>query len=114
MTAEYLLAQPNSSEVIEWLRGGKPGGRTLGELPTTDDSVVLAEELYSLGADRVTAVEIDRYETGDENTGKLVISLPLCGAARARIFNWSATNARQLGFDPDQDTGQKYLFIMLD
>jgi hypothetical protein len=114
MAIEELLKSPRSKEALEWLRGGLPGSRTLGELPDTGESISLVTELYALGATKVTAVEIDIYDTGEENTGKIIISLPKEKAKRANLFEWSSERAEEMGFDPDRDVGQKHIFVMLD
>jgi hypothetical protein len=87
MMIEELLNDPESKEVLAWLQSGPPDSRTLGELPTTAASVALAREVYALGAERVTAVRIDTYPDGEQNTGKLVITLPNDSPARKRIFD---------------------------
>ncbi len=63
---------------------------------------------------QVFAVEIEKYPGGMENTGKLVIELPVDPAARTSVFDWAAAIARESGFDGDIDVGQRYLFVMLD
>ncbi len=88
--------------------------RTLGELPTREVSIELAKVIYDLGATKVTAVKIDRYPDGQENTGRIVISLPSNSEARTRVFKWYGEQSEQLGFDPETDTGQKHLLLMLD
>jgi hypothetical protein len=110
---QKLLSQAGTEEAVSWLSQSSKGTITLGELPTNRESLQLARKIYTLGADRVLAVEISRYEDG-ENSGKLVIALPTDPAKRMRLFRWSNSNARKLGFDPDVDIGQKHLFIMLD
>jgi hypothetical protein len=114
MTIERLIESPESKEALQWLQGGAPGSRTLGELNTTEASLSLTKELYSLGAVQVIVVEVDTYDSGEENTGKLVISLPEDQIVRARLFAWNAEHAREMGFDPDKDVGQKHLLLMLD
>src|SRR5262249_132778 len=114
MMIKDLLKSPKSKEVLAWLQGGAPDARTLGELPTTEPPLALANELYSFGATQATAVEIDPYISDRENTGRLVISLPESQIARAKLFAWNAEHARELGFDPDEDTGQRHLLVMLD
>jgi hypothetical protein len=64
--------------------------------------------------DPLTAVKIDRYPDGEENTSKLVISLPKEKAARKKLFGWAADRAEEQGYDPEPDVGQKDLFVMLD
>lgn len=111
---DELLASPNSKEVLAWLKEAPPDTRTLGEMPTTEASLAMANELYARGATRVTAVKIDRYETGEENTGKLIVSLPKEPSARERVFAWCAECAEERGLDADRDTGQDHLFVLLD
>lgn len=91
-----------------------PGSRTLGELPSTAASCELVRQLYSLGAVRVTAVEIDIYDSGEENTGKLIVNLPRDKIARSELFAWCGEWAHELGFDPEEDVGQDHLLVMLD
>jgi hypothetical protein len=114
MTIEKLLECSESKEALVWLQEGPPDSRTIGELPTTEASLSVVRELYSLGARRVTAVEIDTYDSREENTGKLVISLPENESMRSGLFAWNAKHAYEMGFDPDEDMGQKHLLIMLD
>lgn len=117
---QQFLGDPNTREVLAWLRG-KPEGelfRTLGELGSTEESIALAQEIYDAGAVEVLAVEIDDYDEDDDgggqNTGKLVVKLPDQPNARKRVFAWVNANSQSHGFDPEPDTGQNYLFTMLD
>ena len=110
-----LLNDPMKREVLEWLNSGKEKGYTLGELPTTIESIRLAEQIYDAGATYVTAVEINQGINGSQqNTGRLVITLPEDPQARRDVFRWNEQSAADLGFDADEDTGQRYLFVMLD
>lgn len=110
---QKLLAEGNPREVVEWLSGEPTGRNTLGELTTNKESLKLARKLYSIGAVKVSAIEIGKSEEG-ENSGKLVIVLPSEPESRKRIFRWSSKQARAQGFDPDVDIGQEHLFVMLD
>ncbi|MBE7500045.1 MAG: hypothetical protein HS113_06980 [Verrucomicrobiales bacterium] len=114
MRIEELLSADSSKEALAWLQSGKLDSRMLGELPTTAASIEIVQELYALGAARVTAVNIATYDTGEENTGKLIVSLPKESSARARVFEWCAEQAEQLGFEPERDVGQEHVFVMLD
>jgi hypothetical protein len=105
-----LLAEKNPRELSEWLRDKS---HTLGELPNDESSSLLAEELYAAGAAHVYGVEIHIYP-GGENTGKLVIELPLDASARKKVLDWAAKIAHQQGFDAYSDVGQQYVFVMLD
>ncbi|MCU0755053.1 MAG: hypothetical protein MUE46_08025 [Xanthomonadales bacterium] len=106
-----LLAHEHA-EVRDWLRRKRKS--TLGVIQTHAESRSFIDALYKLGVPQVFAVEIDKYPGGMENTGKLVIELPVDPAARASVFDWAAVIAQELGFDGKSDVGQKYLFVMLD
>ncbi|MCS6897214.1 MAG: hypothetical protein NZM29_04510 [Nitrospira sp.] len=114
MKIEDLLRSERSQEARTWLEGGPPGSRTLGEAGDPEESRELVEELYRLGAERVTAVDIMQYESGEENTGTLVITLPDDPVRRAALFARCGELAREQGFDPEDDLGQKHLLVMLD
>jgi len=104
-----LLETGGPQEVSKWIHEGK---NTLGELGR-DESISLADGIYKAGAPHVYAVEIDEYDQG-ENTGKLIIELSDDAAARKRAFAWAGKIAREQGFDPECDVGQRYIFSMLD
>jgi hypothetical protein len=111
---QQFIGAPETKEALVWLGGAtrkKP--RTLGEDETTADSVQLVEELYAAGAVEVLAVEIVRYDEG-ENSGKLVIELPQNEQDREMVFDIAGKIAESQGFDRGTDNGQKYVFVMLD
>jgi hypothetical protein len=114
MNFKNLINQKNSLEALSWLQTPAVGLKTLGELPTKDDSVTLVNELYSIGAVRVLALEICSDSEGNENTGKLLISLPVDVSKRSSLFDWCGECAEELGYDRENDNGQNYLFVMLD
>ena len=112
---QQFLGAPDTREVLEWLRTTPDGEfRSLGESGSTEDSIALAQEIYDAGAAEVLAVEIDEYEDEVQNTGRLVIKLPDEAEARKRVFAWTNAISESHGFDPEPDTGQHYLFTMLD
>lgn len=78
-----------------------------------DESIALADAVYKAGAAHVYAIEIDEYDQ-HQNTGKLVIELPDDASARKRVFAWAGKIAREQGFDPEREAGQRYVFVMLD
>jgi hypothetical protein len=111
---QQFIGTPETKEALDWLSGAtrkKP--RMLGDDETTADSIQLVEELYAAGAVEVLAVEIVRYEEG-ENSGKLVIELPQKAQDREMVFDIAGKIAESQGFDRDTDVGQKYVFVMLD
>lgn len=76
----------NKAEALEWLRDSADlSVRTLGEMPTTKESVEFVQRRYDLGAVNVLAVEIDTYPTG-QNAGHLLVQLPAEGEARKKLL----------------------------
>ena len=119
---QRFLSDPAKVEVLAWLNGAGPDEeRTLGELPTKEESIALAEEIYNAGAREVLTVDMKEYVKSHidgkircKNAGKLLIALPEEPRARKQVFRWQVKQARSLGFEGLPDTGQKYLFVMLD
>jgi hypothetical protein len=109
-----LLNAPGTKEALAWLNGGgEQDFRSIGELETNEESISLVELIYTVGATKVLAVEIDEFAEG-QNTGKLVIQLPDNDVQRQRLFAWAGAVAEQQGLEPEADSGQRYLFLMLD
>jgi hypothetical protein len=113
---ESLISAPNAKEAREWLESGRKRGFTLGVLDSTEASLALVEKAYASGAVQVTAVEIDDYPDmgGLQNTGKLVIELPDVPSKRAKVLAWASKIVEKQGFDALSDTGERYVFVMLD
>lgn len=112
---QQFLSAPDTREVLEWLQSAPVGEfRSLGESGSTEDSIALAQEIYDAGAVEVLAVEIDDYEGEGQNTGKLVIKLPSGSEKRKPVLAWAGAIAESHGFDAERDTGQAYVFVMLD
>jgi hypothetical protein len=112
---QQLLAGPNSAEAYSWLdECSDESLRTVGELESNEQSLDLIQEIYTAGAVKVIAVEIDKYPDGAENTGKLVILLPAETEARKRVLEWCSKISEEQGFAAHEDVGQKHVFVMLD
>lgn len=111
----HRLTDPNSkkAEALSWLTASD-GKNTLGELLSTDESIALVKEAYDAGAEEVLAIEIDEYEAGHENTGRLLVKVPLEPAARRCVFQWCAKQAEAQGYYGEEDTGQIHIFVSLD
>lgn len=102
-----------AQEALSWLQGSTDScERALGEM-TYDEAVAEIQKLYALGATKVWVVEIEEDEDLEES-GKLVVELPKNKESRADVFEWSAYWATTQGFDPETDTGQAHVFVMLD
>jgi hypothetical protein len=107
-----LIQNTESAEVMPWLQNdSKP--RSLGVLDGTKESIEFIQEVFDLGAVQVFAVEIDDYDDS-ENTGKLCIELPEDTELRQQVLEWAGQISWEQGFDPEQDIGQRYVFMMLD
>ena len=112
---EKLLGKPNKAEALSWLsEASHESFRSVGELESNEVSLNLIQEIYKAGAVEVIAVEIDKYPDGGENTGKLVIEMPQQAEARKRVLEWCNKVGEDQGFDPSEDYGQRFEFVMLD
>jgi hypothetical protein len=105
-----LLRRRGKAEALHWLKGSK--FRNVGEL-SHRRSQSLVTELYGLGAVEVWAVSI-QANPPYESTSCLVLKLPENELSRRALFLWNNAPEHRLGYDPDVDRGQEYLFIKLD
>lgn len=117
----YKTAQPDAAEALSWLKEAKsPDDRTItggdGKGWRGAKAIAVVQELYSLGAVSVTAVEIaGRIEKArHQDTSTLIIELPREPTKRARLFKWGAKFAQKRGWDPTMDEGQDYMLIWHD
>jgi hypothetical protein len=112
--AQRFLGAPETKEALEWLKGSSDDFHcTLGEHESTSESIQLVEQFYAAGAAKVLAVEIFRYEEG-ENTGNLLIELSNEQQAREKVLAIAGEISQSQGFDAEPDSGQQYVFLMLD
>lgn len=113
---ERLLRDPHKREAVEWLKGaGIDDKRTIGACETNRDAMEFIQEIYSLGALEVFAVQIRPLPEGiGQRTGKLVVKLPRSSGLRQAIFDWCRKQGESVGFSPDPDRGESHLFLLLD
>lgn len=110
-----LLRKPSKVEALAWLaQSGRESRRNLGELTSAKKSADLVKELYGAGATKVLAVDIKADADGNQRTGKLLVALPESAQARESVFKWCKKQGDGLGFSPERDGGEKYLFLLLD
>ncbi|MCA9041867.1 MAG: hypothetical protein KDA65_16050 [Planctomycetaceae bacterium] len=110
---QRFLGAENTKEALAWLKAGPDNIHTLAEGLPTENSIELIQGFYDAGAKEVLAVEIDEYDDF-QNTGKLVIELSDDPAERAAVLEKADEIAISQGFNPEQDSGQRYVFLMLD
>lgn len=109
-----LLEGPHVREALSWLEEMRQPSRSLGEATDQDESIRLVKKLYRQGAVNVHAVEIHGEETEDQNTGRIVVELPQDEKQRRDLFKSCGKFARDVGYDPEKDMGQRFIFVMLD
>jgi hypothetical protein len=117
----YQTSKPDAAEALAWLREARaPGDRTItggdGKGWRGPKAIAVVQELYDLGAVRVTAVEISgRVEQSkQQDTSRLIVQLPKGKKKRAGLFAWEAKFARKSGWDPTPDDGRGCLLIWRD
>jgi hypothetical protein len=110
-----LLSDPTKTEALSWLRADNQ--RTLGGCPSNSTSIKFIREIYALGAEEVLVVRVRKQKKSQgnfEHAGKLVARLPDSKTDRQRIFDWCRQQGESLGFSPDADGGERYLFLLVD
>ena len=112
---EKLLKDENTEDLFEWLGKSDDISRNLGEM-SPEESEALSAELFSLGAEKVWACDIERAsdEFRYENSSTLCIALPTEASLRENIFSFSNEIIEDQGFDPEEDKGQEFLLFSLD
>jgi hypothetical protein len=112
--AKSILARKDVFEALKWLRDTSMPEHSLGEATTQNDSIELVESLYKAGAITVWVFDIDGGSDEEQNSGRLLIELPRNQSMRKKLFSKCAEITVEQGFDPEEDTGQKYILVMLD
>lgn len=109
---EGLLKKGRSAEARAWALEAKGTAqlRTLHELDNAK-SLEIIEELYELGAERVTACDIETAPGVGETTNVLVVTLPAEPGARKRLLRFERSHAGRLGFGAARERGQKYTLL---
>ena len=77
---------------------------------STKKSATLVEELYTAGAAKVLAADIEEDMKGNQTADKLVVALPTNARQREAILELCAH--RKLAFSPEHETGQSHLAIL--
>jgi len=120
-----LLKRKDKVEALSWLKGSSltleesskykgrvKSYRNLAEWPT-EQSVAWIQELYTRGAMKVWAVNFDRNQPY-ESINTLIVTLPEERKMRRAVFEWTNKQIMEDGFDPEDDCGQRHLFVWFD
>lgn len=106
---ETMLQTGIQADANQWLHSS---GNTLGELSHTKSRNLVAK-LLKIGACRVSACDIDQIDQ-HQNTGHLVVELPLEAASRKAVFREIDRLASLQGYRADLDNGQRFAYLKLD
>jgi len=108
------IRQVDSKEIVSWLKRKTKDETVLDEM-TTRQSLRLARRLYSLGAIKIWAVDVERDSDGTEYSNHLIIALPDEPKRRGKIYESCANYARPFLVvgSPAIVIGQKYMSVSL-
>jgi hypothetical protein len=104
---------PESFDAFDWLKDPYGGPKRLGKLGT-DEGLGLATEIQARGAKTVLAAKVHTLKGPEpyQYAEGLVVELPDDLVKRRRVFELYARILRGEGFEPQADTGQKYLYFV--
>lgn len=116
---EMEIHNPDSAEALSWLQDSSEVWRTISggdgsdSALSGDEAVKFVQNLYKLGAKRVTAIHIEGYEEQDEHqdTDSLIVELPDEPEHRKQLFEWKTSFDQPGGWDTEPDEGQKYMLV---
>lgn len=109
-----LLDDAQTHEALAWLTEPKGPTRSLGEATGHAASVSLVESFLEAGATNIWVLGPIDSADEMENSGRLVVQLPDAASSRKAVLGLASEIAQELGFDPEEDLGQRYLLVMLD
>lgn len=111
---DKLFSEHQMVDALKWVTEPDVPERTIGQCSRPEDSIELVKDLYVLGAVNVWTFDIDGGSNEEQNSGKLVIELPVDSQKRQQILEKCGELGKELGFDPEADTDQKYTLVILD
>lgn len=86
---------------------------TLGEMSRAS-SRQLVSKLRALGCPSLFACEVQSFDAKYQNTGHLVVELPVVPEQRIRVRAILGRIAERQGYDRDPDDGQRFQYAKLD
>ena len=101
-------------EARAWLAGNaNPYPFASNRFHSREAAGAFFDTLYAFGAETVYVLNVEDEQEGPY-ADALLFRVPDDPAARGRLFEVDAREARHEGFDPDQDEGQRYLYFWWD
>lgn len=111
--ATKLLKSKDRVEALQWLTGAKAGvHRNIGEMTERQSSAYI-RRLYRHGATEVFVVQIG-VNREFESTDTLILTLPDDPTARKAIFDAEGDRTEKMGYEREEDHGQRHLLIWFD
>ena len=107
-------------EARSWLRtNANPYPLAANRFESRTVAAAFIDSLYALGADTVYILNVQQDSAwlareGGPYADALLVRLPVDRAARGRLFEINAREARREGFDPERDRGRHYLYFWWD
>ncbi len=111
---ELEAKEKSSKELLVWLTKGIKQHREIGEM-SKRQALRFARKLYSLGAVKAWATDIELDGDGAEYSNRLIIALPEISTKQSKIYDLCVDPARPLmdGSAPAIRVGRKYMSISL-
>jgi hypothetical protein len=110
-----LLKKRNQAEALEWLNAAGKRAKTLGRFKSVEIASKFVEQLYQAGAIKVIAPDIYDGKRGEQFSDGLLVKLPKSASQRKAIravCEQLRKNDRG-AFQPDEDLGEAYLYILM-
>ena len=108
---EHILTKMAHKHAQEWLAESNPQRpRVIGGLDT-DDSIYVVETAKARGADKIEVFGPSKVIEGYGSADGIVITLPDSLALREQLFDFERAVAKESGFYPSVDEGQRYLML---
>jgi hypothetical protein len=108
------IRRKSSKELLAWLTTGTKQEKEAGEM-SKRQALQFARKLYSVGAVRVWATDVERDEDGAEYSRRLIIALPKLSSMQGKIYELCADPARPNigGGGAAIHMGKKYMCVSL-
>jgi hypothetical protein len=109
---EKLVKDPESVDVLDWLKDPFGGPKRLGAL-STDEGLAFAHQLIGFDPKRILVANVHTVKAPDpyQYAEGLVVELPDDRAKRRGLFERAARVVRSNGYRPQADRDQRFLYL---